>query len=511
MKLTTEQILVHPKAFGLETASPLQRAICRMRDGIALGDLADHPDVIEAFGGAAAVAALPVGVPPREVHVLAAIRAAKSMISAAGIIRASQTVDVSGCSRGDIIRHPVVSLRIDNTRAVMGHLVANLQAKPLLRSLVACNPDELTLTYAPLRHPSGRIIEVSPIPLDRAGGAAQSFWFSGIDIDEEPRMLGEDSGVKNWDHLRDSSLGRIRPLGQLFGIGAPHAPFGPIYDLVNEHHGRPTQDMVVVRASGPAMNPVHWTPERCAELQRQNPIAYATDVLGQFADADSAMLAASDYDAATRATPLELPPLPGADDFAAIDPSGKKNAFALVMGRRERRGDKFVVRVIKVRQWLPGGRSLDLDAVFAAIAKEVRPYNIRLLHSDQFSIDSNDALARRYGLRIKQTSVSAANKFEIFSEFVAAIGAGRFEPNSDPTLRADCLSMRRQVTQSGVTVRLASTGDGRHSDYLAAAALLNFVASVGGNRMNAVLRSISPSDMNARMAEIQRMKKFGIW
>ena len=167
MTLTTEQLLVSPQAFGLTTASPLQRAICRAVDGLPLGDLALREDVREAIGD---VDALPVGKPPHEVHILAAIRTAKSLLSAATTIRASQTVDVSGLARGDIIRIGVVSLKLENTRAVMNHLVSNLRAKPLLRPLLVGDPEAASESGVELRHPSGRIVEVVPVPLDRAGG-----------------------------------------------------------------------------------------------------------------------------------------------------------------------------------------------------------------------------------------------------------------------------------------------------------------------------------------------------
>jgi hypothetical protein len=35
----TEALLTSPEAFGLTTATPLQRAICRVSDGVPIGDL----------------------------------------------------------------------------------------------------------------------------------------------------------------------------------------------------------------------------------------------------------------------------------------------------------------------------------------------------------------------------------------------------------------------------------------------------------------------------------------
>ena len=46
-----EGLMTHEDGFGLDTATPLQRAIFRIAGGDPLEELADHPDVIEALGG----------------------------------------------------------------------------------------------------------------------------------------------------------------------------------------------------------------------------------------------------------------------------------------------------------------------------------------------------------------------------------------------------------------------------------------------------------------------------
>jgi hypothetical protein len=510
MKLTTEQILTHPKAFGLVTATPLQRAFCRISDGLPLSDLADDPRVVEAVGGADAVAALPIGRPPTELHVLAAIRTFKSMLGAAKILQWSQSVDVSKLSRGDIVRVGVIGLKLESTRAVMSHAVENLLAKPLLRPLLIGEP---SLNGFTLRHPSGRPIEVTPMPLDRAGGSTQTTWLAGVVIDEEPRMIGASDGVKNFDVARQGVSGRVLDGGGTLGIGAPHAPFGPIFDMFVERFGKPTPGLVMLRGKGPDLNPSWWTPERCEDLRVRNHAAYRTDVLCEFGDADSALIAASDLDVVTRTSPDVLPFRPDVEHIAAIDPSGKTNAFALVIGSRELRDDAVLVRLAKIRQWVPTrGRSLDLDLVFKEIRKEVGPYGITKLHSDQFSVDSNDALASYHGMRIEQTAITGANKFELYSELAAAIVAKRFEVCADPVLRADLLGIRRQLTQSGVTIRLPITSDGRHGDYAAACALLVHAANGKRNPMIDALRyAVRTNAAQHQAEELQRAIKFGLF
>ena len=292
MKLET--LLTSPRFFGLTTATPVQRAKCRIFDGAPLGDLAEHPDVLDMLGGE-----YPAGsAPPREVLDISASRVGKSLFGAALIITQSQTVDLSHVSRGDIVRIHVAALKLDGTRAVMTHLVEQLVAKPALRALLVDRAEDVSPNGVRLRHPSGRIIEVTPTPIDRAGGSALSVYSAGVVVDEYPRMLGADDGVRNVDHFRDAVLGRMLPGAVFLATGSPWQPFGPAYDAVVEHFGRPTRDLVVLRTRGPVANPTWWTPERCAELERRNPLAYRTDCLAEFADGESTVFPSSAIEAA---------------------------------------------------------------------------------------------------------------------------------------------------------------------------------------------------------------------
>lgn len=480
MSLTTEALLTHPAAFGLTTATPGQRAVCRALDGLPLGELADDAEVQSIFGGEESTRALPTGAPPREVHQLAAIRTAKTLGAAALAIRATQSVDVSGCARGDIVRFGVVSLKLENTRAFMSHLVANLQAKALLRPLVIGDPDDLSLAGVVLRHPSGRPIEIVPVPLDRAGGSLTSVWLAGVFVDEEPRMIGAEDGVRNWDHARDASMGRLLPGAQFYGAGSPWAPFGPIYDRVQEYFGKPSPDLVIMRARGRVMNPHHWTPERCADLERTNPTAARTDEAADFADPETALITGTELDAVKRAAPLVLPPEEGRIYFGAIDPATRRNAFTVVFGTADGTGEKRRTRIVLAKQWTPKGGRLDPEDVFRQIAEMCRPYRLASLATDQFSIDANTAIARRYGVALIEHVTTAETKLAMFEALRSAIARECFELCPDPVVRADLLSVRKRVTQAGVAIHFPTTSDGRHADYAPAVALVHHLAGSAG-------------------------------
>jgi hypothetical protein len=289
--------------------------------------------------------------------------------------------------------------------------------------------------------------------------------------DEVPRMVGEADGAKNFDDMRLAAIARRLPGAQALWIGAPWAPFGPIYDTVKELHGRPNPQIVVIRGTGPALNPRWWTPERVAQM-KTNPKdqqAYQTDVLGEFADPETTLITAAELEAVTRTLPLELPPQEGCHYVAAIDPATRGNAFTLVVLTRRADG---VHSVVMVRQW-QGSKVAPLspDSVFREIGAVLRPYRVETVATDQWSTDANRDLARRHGLHLYERAWNQELKLERFEGMRLAIADRRVELSACPVLRADLLSIRRRVTQTGETIELPHTSDGRHADYAPALAM----------------------------------------
>lgn len=471
---TTEGLLVNPGVFGISTLSPVQRAWCRALDGLSLEELAEDLDVLRAFGGKVPEA----GTPTREAHLVLAIRCAKSMTAAAKAIVWTQTVDVSPCSAGDIIRIPVVSLTLGSTKQVMAHLLS-VVLRPALRPLVMGEP---SLGGIVLRHPSGRPIEIVPVPLDRAGGSATSVFCAGAIIDEAPRMVGAQDGTKNYDHLVQTLEGRILDGGQLLAVGSPWAPMGPIYDVVQERFGKPGRDVLVVRAPGPLANPTWWTPARCEALLGKP--SYQTDVLGEFADPLSGLLSASWVRGAVREGPTIIPARKGAILRAAIDPSEAQqggNGFALciMQGYTEpARGDvegaeevsKF--EVLLVKEWRPTSSApLSLHDIFRDVARHCERYGISEIGSDQWSKVSLREIAARAGLNLKFAKQTVAEKTTAWENFVTAFESGAMAIPNDKLLIADLLGARRRVTQNGTAIELPTTPDGRHADMAAAVQL----------------------------------------
>lgn len=481
MTIRTEALLTSSDGFGIATASPAQRAACRILDGQPLGSLRAHPDVLQLVGGAEVVEQLPSerGVAPTEVVLLAAIRTAKTIISAAAAIRATQTVDVSKLGPGEVPRVSLVSLKLDTSAVAHGLLLETIRASRVLRGLLT----DATADTITLKHPSGRPIEIACVAGAKAGSGLVARWSAGVIFDEAPRMAGAEDAVVNLSHARSSILGRLLPGAQALYIGSPWAPYGPVYDLVSEHWQKPSGHMVVLRGRGPTLNPTWWTPARCEKLLKQDPTAHRTDVEGEFADPEAGLLNPAAILRSTRAAPLELPSDDAGDYYAAMDPSEGVvggNAWSLAViqlienkpqlpGPFQRwvppvEDPEPKYRVVLTREW----RGLSPANTLKEIALVLRRYGITRCRTDQYSSSAVTDIASLFSLDLDVVKTTAASKLEDFTNLATLLHHGRIELSPDPVLRRDLLSVKRRVTQTGATIVLPRTGDGRHADSAAA-------------------------------------------
>lgn len=476
-ELTLERLLTSSKGFDLATATPLQLAICRIADGRPLDGLERVPLLLKANAYAkdireratlawsiGDVARLPQ-VGPAELYIVGPIRSGKSLMTAAVSVAATQRCDLSLVGPGEVPRVSVVSLTTDLARVVHQHVVGRSTASPALKRLTM---GEATSDSIMFRHPTGVPVEVKIVAGARAGGSLVARWSAGAVFDEFTRMTGHEDGVVNFDDARTAVSGRLLPGAQLCGIGSPWAPFGPAYKLVTEAWQAPTRERIVVRAVGPAMNPVYWTPERCEELRRRDPMAFRTDVLGEFADPEAALFTTDDLSAVTRRDVVELEPVAGQHYVAAMDPATRADAWTLVVATRLR-GGKLAIAC--ARQWqATRGAPLSPDEVLREAAEELRRYDVARVATDQWAADALADIGARHGLFLASEAITASRKVELFESLRALVLSRGVELPPVRELLDDIRRVRKRVTQSGISIELPRAG-GRHCDYAFAAAL----------------------------------------
>lgn len=420
---TLEELFMSPDGFGMASATPLQRAICRIAEGRDISDLVSQPMLPNAeaypeeireratWEWALGDYRLLVGrtAPPRELYIVGPVRCGKSMIAAAVVTHASQRCDISGLRPGEMPRASVVSITKDLAEIVHRHIVGHVDASEELRKLLLGLPTVETIL---LQHPSGRSVEIKVVAGSRAGATLVGRWSAGAVFDEFTRMHGSESTVVNFDDSREAVLARLLPGAQIVGIGSPWTPYGPAFDLVQRSWRKPTAQVVTIRAVGPAMNPHYWTPEKCAEV-RANYQVYKTDVLGEFADPESGLLTSEELARVTRKA-RTLAPSPDAGYVAAMVPTPRGDGFVVVAVTRKR--DKCL-SVALAREWCtPSGAPVaqDPSATLKRIARALEPYNVARIACTVAISDAVYEMAADAGLFLARENMTGPRTVAMF-------------------------------------------------------------------------------------------------
>lgn len=452
-KMPLEWRLCDRDTFGLTTASPLQRAICRIVDGRPLRELAREPTLVAALKDNLGTLEAPKRK-PREFTLLSGVRAGKSLFVACLAVHASQVCDVSRLGPGEIPRVSIVSLKKDLADVIFDHIVGRLQESPILRSLVVGKPVAERIL---LRHPTGRLIEVMVVAGARAGASLVARWSAGCIFDEFPRMVGGDDAVVNWDDSRKAVLLRLLPGAQIVNVGSPWAPYGPAYDTVNEHWGHPTPEHVVMRAPAYDMNPVYWTPEE-VDKARRDPDVFRTDVLAEFSTPEEALYSG---ELLTKAIRPQAEREPGQVYTAAMDPATRGNAWTFGVFTRTGKRKRMVFADERA-----GSRNEPLSprAVFRdLIAPTCLAYGITSVDTDQYYVDALQDIAREFGLVLVQTPLTEREKTERYLGIRTKLEEGEIE--IPEAVQEDLQRVKKRVTQAGVKIVLPVTSDERHCDY----------------------------------------------
>ncbi len=519
--LSLETIFTHEKLFGVTTATAVQRAKCRIVTGLPLGELATRPDVLDMCGGK---------VPnptetPREFLDISAIRIGKSLFAAALILWLSQTVDLSGTRASDVVKIFVVALKIGGTEAVLKHLLDPMLTKPALRALLVDDPKEITLgsiksSGLRIRHPSGKIIEVVPIPLDRAGGSAVSVYCAGVIVDEYPRMIGAEDGVRNVEHFHEAVIGRLLPGAIYLATGSPWQPYGPAYDNTIKYFGKPSEDLIVLRTSAKPFIDIApaWTKKPKQKhfpheaLLRRSPTAYKTDFLAEFADGEESVFPAPAIeDAWTRpaaenadygkpaifadpsalrhdywaamvggwvhpvATPEDIYECQEMGDFIVPGPPGQvvpgrngwirilEDAVGRPIPRRDGKGLRPWFEVYEVVSWdkNSGARGLDLVKAVGRLGKK---YDCADFHFDGYEQLMLSDLVRNENLRPVVHPWSSARKTEAVDHLRTLFIERRVRLPAHDLTKNELLRFRRRATPGGTFGYVVAGGSG-HGDH----------------------------------------------
>jgi len=491
---SVEEYLMRADLFGLATASPLQRAICRVIGGYPLDgsrnpvtdwspalfrilaqtetdetrgrddalaqlridyderlaivgeDLTPYPGVLEAFGGSAPCEGL------RELMVVAAIRCAKTLIAGAALAQRTMVVDLTGLRPGETARAGVISWRVDLANTCFEFMTGAFESSPLLRTMVLeppkwfpGAPKNVLRVY---NFVSDRNVDILTLAANRGGASALSKWYVGFVVDEAARMLADfQDGVINYADIRRAVFQRILPDGFYLAITSPWLSVGPIYEAQKRLGVHEQDGLCVAWAPGWIMNPITWNEEACRRARAADPESYLTDVEARFAHTDELALAHALVLAnqKIRVPSLTDEPLAYAD-IAVIDAGLRKDTVALALAGMHR--GKRVLLVY--REWLGWADTpLDMRAIAHAIALWLRRYNLTTVLVDTMSAESFAELLEAHDINAAPWEATSREFASMATRLEHHMKLGEVLLPDDQRVRDDLSSVRRLTNTTG--------------------------------------------------------------
>ena len=419
------------------------------------------------------------GRPFAEATVIAGARAGKDSRIAAPIVvyEAVFGNHERHLARGERGILPLVAQDQRATRIAFGYIKGYLTGSPLLRSMIADEPlaQEIALT-------NGLSLSCFPCTVKSLRG-----WSIPAGVMDELaffRLEGQaDSDVEIQQSIR---RGMIQfPGTRLVKVSTPYMKSGILWDDFRRGYAQPDPDLLVWKASSVLMNP-RLRAERLERERRLDPLRFAREYEGEFAEDLEAFLPSAWVDQAVQVGRHELPPREGVGYVAACDPSGGgADAFTLAIAHAE--GEAGARRVIQdvMKGWSRrGSASLDLEGVVREIAALCKRYRIAAVSGDRYAAGWVRERFRAEGLRYDDAQIKTAegdkylDKSAAYLEIEPLFAQGCIALLDHPQLARELKLLERRPRAGGKT--LVDHPHGGHDDHANALALAAALCAAQG-------------------------------
>lgn len=408
--------------------------------------------------------AVPPTSPVREAWLIVGRRGGKSRSAALAALFAGIRRDYRALlAPGERAVVPVIAADRRQARQVLGFLKGLLRVPAFAPFTDRVLKESVELT-------TGVTVEVHA-PSFRA---TRGYSLAGVVADELAFWRSED-GSANPD---SEILGALRPGmstlpgALLLGLSTPYAARGELYKAHVRYMGTDDPSGLAWNADTLSMNP-SIDASVIATAFADDPVAAASEY-GQ----DGSVVFRSDVEAflspeAIRAVIVtgrrEIPPLPGVQYAAFVDPSGgSQDSFTLAIGHGERGGRGVLDLVREVRP------PFSPDAVVADFAATLRTYRVTKVQGDRYAGEWPRERFAVHGIRYEPAEQT---KSDLYRELLPLVNGARIELLDLPRLYAQLVGLERRTARGGRDS--TDHPPGGHDDVANAAAGV-LVSIVGG-------------------------------
>ena len=441
------------------TLSPGQGLIVDAADGAEIPHATDDGVRTAERGGAVLRTRERLGVPARQICVVAGIRGGKTTLAACAAVAGALRADLSSLRADETAAGLIVAPHADSASETYRVLRELVEGHPALTALLVGEPKASRLT---LRRPSdGRRVELRVVAAGKGGLTLRSRWLTSCVLDEGAFFESASTAAVTDRAQLDAVRHRVVPGAQIWLISSPFAAKGLLHDVWRTT----APGWVVVHAPSSALHPKYWTPERVQRALAEDYESACREVLGQFVDAATSLFSTAAVERASK-HPVS-PPVPHRRYVAAMDPASRVNPWTVAVATRG--PQRF--EIVAAREWVPRGSDLDPDEVLAELSKFLAPYGVTTVLTDQYGYASTAALARRYGLALTLHTTTDRTAMQSHLWLKKRLEADEVALPPIPELLADMQDVQR-VLGSGGRARVEYQRRGpRHADYVPAVVL----------------------------------------
>lgn len=376
----------------------------------------------------------PPGGSAREAWVVAGRRAGKSRVAALVAVYLACFRDyrriLAPGERGTL---PIIAADRRQARTVLRYVLGLLEDCPMLAQLVASTTAEsVELT-------TGVTIEVHTASFRSVRG----YTVVAAVLDEVAFWRSEDSANPDREIVNAlrPAMATV-PGALLLGISSPYARRGVLWDAHRRYYGQ-DGDVLVWQASTRAMNPA--VPEALVAAAYADDEAAASAEYGaEFRRDLEAFVAREALEACVVPGRHELPPLPGIDYVAFVDPSGgSQDSMTLAVAHAEGKGEPRRIVLDAVREI---GPPFSPDAVVGDFATLLKSYRVTTVHGDRYGGEWPAERFQAHGITYKPAEQT---KSDLYRDLLPLLNAGRVELLDVQRLHAQLLGLERRTARGG--------------------------------------------------------------
>lgn len=246
-------------------------------------------------------------------------------------------------------------------------------------------------------------------------------------------------------------------------------------------------DSLVLHATTAAMENPRISRKALAREYRSDPDAFERESLARFVDSISGFLSSSLLQKAVELGTSERAPFKGKEGepskiplyVAAIDPAFRQDSFAFTIVHKDM--EKGIVQDV-VKRFTPiKGQRLNPSEVLDEIVPYLRHYNISILFSDQYQLETLQELALQRNITIQGIDFTGKSKAKIMGNLQQLVNQGKLhllDPNLNLAAKEQLYELQILERRLGIggTV-LISAPQNKHDDLAMCLALAAYQAS----------------------------------